>query len=134
MGNGGADWTASIPGSGDGPEAETDLLSLLARSYSVAGNLHSVAEAVIEHATDHPTQNERTATIPVLAALTRKPVTVARLRRGEDPFGADRKAMMLVLKVMVGPWHPRQSSAEFVDDIINEVRSALLRVTGHIDE
>ena len=124
---------ASAPDSGDGQAQEADLIALLARGYSVAANLYSVAEVIIERVVDQPTQNERTAIIPVLAALLRRPGIVARLRPGEDHFGADRKAMMLVMKMMVGPWHPRPSTAEFVDAVIEEVRSALLRESGHIE-
>jgi hypothetical protein len=54
MDDGGEGRAASIPDSGDGHAEETDLIKLLARSYSVAANLYSVAEAVIERATDHP--------------------------------------------------------------------------------
>jgi hypothetical protein len=133
MDDGGEGRDASVPDSGDAHAEETDLIKLLARSYGVAANLWAVAEAVIERAADHPTQNERTATLPVLTALLRMPDIVMRLRRGEDPFGSDRKAVMLAMNIMVGPWHPRPSTAEFVEAVIEEVRSALLRVPGPIE-
>jgi hypothetical protein len=133
MDDGGEGRAASLPDSGDSHPGESNLIKLLARSYSVSPNLYSVADAVIERAADHPTQNERTAAIPVLAALLRKPGVVARLRRGGDPFGFDRKAAMLVMQMTVGPWHPRPSTADFVDAVIEEVRSALLRASGPIE-
>jgi hypothetical protein len=120
---------ASVPDSGDGQADETDLIALLARGYGVAANLFPVAEAISERVIYHPTQEERSATLPVLGGLLRKPGIVARLRRGEDPFGsADRKALM----IMVRGWRPRPSAAEFVDGVVEEVRSTLLRVSGHI--
>jgi ketopantoate hydroxymethyltransferase len=64
-----------------GQAEETDLIAQLARSYEVAGDLYLVAEAVIEHVAETPTQEERTATIPMPAALLKTPDLVARLRR-----------------------------------------------------
>jgi len=108
-----------------------DLIALLARSYRVAADLYSVIDAVSERVVDHPTVEERSATGMVLGGLLHKPGYVARLRRGEDPFGSDRKAAMRALKIMVWGWRPRPSAAEFIDGVLEEVKSALLRVSGH---
>ena len=121
--------TGGGPSSGDDQAAETDLIALLARGYGVAADLFSVAGAVSERVVDHPTQEERSATGPVLTSLLRKPSYVARLRRGEDPYGSDRKAMRAVLMIMVWAWRPRPSATEFIDGVLEEVRSTLLRVS-----
>jgi hypothetical protein len=50
------------------------------------------------------------------------------------PFGFNRKAAMITMKFMVGPWHPRPSTDGFVERVVEEVRSAVLLVPGRIDE
>jgi hypothetical protein len=118
----------------DDQAEETDQIALLARGYGVAADLYSVADAVSERVVDHPTQEERSATLPVISILLGKPGYLTRLRRGDDAFGSDRKAAMIALKVMVWGWKPRPSAAEFIDGVLEEVRSALLRVSGHIED
>jgi hypothetical protein len=115
-------------------EVEMDLIALLARGYGVAADLYSVAEAVSERVEDHPTQAERAATIPVLSGLLQTPGSVARLRQGDDPFGPDRKAAMVALKIMIWAWKPRPTVEGFIDGVLEEVRSTLLRVSGFIED
>jgi hypothetical protein len=116
-------------GPDDEQTEEPDLIALLARSYGVAADLYSVLDAVSERVVHNPTQEERSATGMVLGGLLRKrgplrkPGNLARWLRGEDPFGYDRKGMIM----MVWAWRPRPSPAEFVDGVLEEVSSTLLR-------
>lgn len=120
---------ASLPGPADGQAEEPDLVALLARGYGVRADLFALAKAISKRVMDHPTHQERTAAHYVLTYL-QEPGIVTKLRRGEGPSGSSRK----VMTKMVEACRPRVPAAEFIERILEEVRSTLLRVTGHIGE
>jgi hypothetical protein len=120
---------ASVPDPGGGQAGRTDLIALLARGYGVRANLWAVSKAVSKRVVDRPTQRERSAAGQVLGSLLQERGIVTKLRRGDGPSGFSRKSMT----TMVDVWGPRLPTAEFIERVLEEVRSALLRVSGPID-
>jgi hypothetical protein len=119
---------ASALDSEDGQAEETDLLALLARGYRVRADLSAIAKEISERVVDHPTHLKRAATHCVLGLL-QEPAIVARLRRGDGPSGLFRNAMTTA----VDTCKPRLPTGEFIDRVLEEVRSTLRRVSGPIE-
>jgi hypothetical protein len=111
-----------VPGSADGRAEETDLLAHLARCYKVRADLFALAKTISKRVVDHPTYQERTAVNYVLVYL-QEPGIVTKLRRGDGPSGRYRKTMT----TMVEACKPRLPAGEFIERVLEEVRSALLR-------
>jgi hypothetical protein len=104
------------------PEEQAAMLAVLARGYGVKPDMKQVAGAIRKRVGDHngfPTK-------AVLSGLLWEPGMGERLRRGESPSHSSRTAMV---KLLANNQYP--SSAEFVDKVVEEVRSTLLRASGH---
>jgi hypothetical protein len=105
------------------PPQEADMLGLLARGYGVAPDLLRVATAISKQVVDRPGVRERYATATVLSLLLREPDIAARLRRGERLSDSSREPMTAIVDINL----PHLSSAEFVDELLEEVRSKILQ-------
>lgn len=113
------------------PEADSAekaaLLGLLARGYGVRPDMKRVTKAISKRVADR----DGFATLGVLSLLRQEPGIETRLRRGDGPSDSYRKAMTRLLASNL----PRLSSPEeFVEAVVEEVRSTLLRVSRDIGE
>jgi hypothetical protein len=107
---------------------QAETLALLAVGYGVAPGLTSVGKAVSKRAAGRPTFREDYMAAAVLEVLVRERGIAARLRRGEDPADHFRMRMIDIVALNL----PRP--ADFVDKVVEEVRSTLLRPPGDIGE
>jgi hypothetical protein len=107
------------------PEEQAELLGVLAGAYGVTPDVKRVAKAIRKRVGDR----DGFPTLAVLSHLLGEPGIGARLRRGDGPSDSSRKAMTELLAINRYP-----SPAEFVDRVVAEVRSMLLRAPGHTDD
>lgn len=114
------------PVANEAEQAET--LAILAVGYGVAPDLTGVGKAISKRAAGRRTFREDYMAAAVLEVLVREHGIVASLRRGEDPAGHSKMRMTDIVALNL----PRP--AEFVDKVVEEVRSTLLRVSRDIDE
>jgi hypothetical protein len=107
------------------PEEQAELLAILARGYGVKPDVKQVARAIRKRVGDR----NGFPTIAVLSHLLGEPGIGARLRRGDGPSDSSRKAMVKLLAI-----NQYSSPAQFVDTVVEEVRSTLLRASGQSDD
>jgi hypothetical protein len=106
----------------DEPSEEAGLLAALARGYGVTPDAKRVAEAISRQVGDR----NGFPTLAVLSLLMQEPGIGARLRRGDSPSGAYRKAMTRI----IWSYLPGLSPAEFEDRVAAEVRSTLVQASA----
>lgn len=104
------------------PEEEAELLAALARGYSVEPDFKRVAKAIRKRVGDR----DGFPTMAVLSALLGERGMSERLRRGDGPSDSSRKK---VAKMIASNGY--RAPADFVDRVVEEVRSTLLRASGH---
>jgi hypothetical protein len=113
--------------SGADLEEYAELVEALARGYGVAPeDMRLVAKAVSKRVANRDVP----LTPMVLLNLLSEPDIGARLRRGDGPRDSFREEMTTLIATNVHMLPPRLSPAEFVDGVVEEVRSTLLRVPG----
>lgn len=104
------------------PEEQAAMLAVLARGYGVKPEVKRVARAIRKRVGDR----DGFPTKVVLLYLLGEPGMGEQLRRGDGPSDSHREAMT---KLLANNRYP--SPAEFVDRVAEEVRSTLLRASGH---
>ena len=103
-----------------------ELLEALARGYGVAPDVRLVATAISKRVA----HRDVPLTPMVVLGLLSEPGIGARLRRGDGPPDSFRQEMTTLIAINVHLLPPRLSPAEFVDGVVEEVRSTLLRDSG----
>jgi hypothetical protein len=105
------------------PEEQADLLAVLARGYGVAPEVKRVATEVRKRVGDR----DGSPTLAVMTHLLGEPGIGERLRQGDGPSDSAREAMTSLLATS-----SCASPAQFVDKVVEEVRSTLLRASGEV--
>jgi hypothetical protein len=107
------------------PEEQAAMLAALARGYGVKPEVKEVARAIRKRVGDR----DGFPTKVVLFYLLGEPGMGERLRRGDGPSDSSRKAMT---ELLANNRYP--SPAEFVDRVVEEMRSTLLQTSGPAEE
>lgn len=109
--------------SGADLEEYAELLEALARGYGVAPDVRPVAKAISKRVA----HRDVPLTPMVVLGLLSEPDIGARLRRGDGPPDSFREEMLELITINVHILPAPLSPAEFVDGVVEEVRSTLVR-------